>query len=176
MRDGNKSTRMAPYGVYPCKGEDRWCTISIIDDQRWQSFVEVVGRLDWTTDSRFATFLGRVRHMEELNTLISEWTINYTAEEVMTLMQRAGISAGIAQTGSDLAADPQLKARRFFQDLVIPEIGRFQFTGMVPRLSKTPFQFGRTPLMGEHNEYVYTNMFGMSDDEFVKLDAEGVFE
>ena len=94
----------------------------------------------------------------------------------MGIMQDAGIAAGVVQTGKDLANDPHLKARDFFHEIELPGVGKVPYTGMAPRLSKTPSETGPTPLLGEHNHFVFTKLLGLSDEEFVRLDSEGVFE
>jgi crotonobetainyl-CoA:carnitine CoA-transferase CaiB-like acyl-CoA transferase len=47
---------------------------------------------------------------------------------------------------------------------------------MPAKLSKTPYEIKRAPMLGEHNEYVFTQILGMSDEEFVQLMSDGVFE
>ncbi len=91
-------------------------------------------------------------------------------------MQAHGVSAGIVQTGKDLAQDPHLDDRKFFVEVDNPGIGAFSYTGMAARLSETPYEIKRSPRLGEHNEYVYTKLLGIPDEEFVYLYSEGVFE
>ena len=175
-RTGNRSAYMAPHGVYPCKGEDRWCTITVSGDEEWQRFCKVIGNLAWTSDPKFLTVLSRIKNVDELDTFVAEWTIKHTPEEVMRLMQDAGVAAGVVQTGRELATDPQLSSRHFFWEVDLPEVGNFPYNGLPATLSKTPYEIKRAPMLGEHNEYVYTQLLGISDEEFVQLDAEGVFE
>jgi benzylsuccinate CoA-transferase BbsF subunit len=107
-RIGNKSTYTAPHGVYSCKGENRWCAIAVTGDHEWERFCEVIGQKEWREDARFATMLARLENAEILDALIEGWTKDRTAEEVMDLMQDAGISAGVVQNGEQLDRDPQL--------------------------------------------------------------------
>lgn len=175
-RVGNKSTRMAPRGAYPCKGEDRWCTISVVDDEEWERFCKVMGHPDWARSPRFSTIFNRIKNNDELDRLIGQWTRHYSPEELMNIMQGAGIAAGVVQTGKDLANDPHLRSRDFFYEIKLPGMGDVPYTGMTPKLSRTPAETGPTPLLGEHNHYVFTELLGLSDEEFVKLDNEGAFE
>lgn len=176
QRTGNKSTFMAPHGVYPCKGEDRWCTIAVSGDREWQSFCQVLGHPDWVHEPKFEGVLERIKNADDLDEQVATWTIRYSPEEVMKLMQEAGIAAGVAQTGKDLAGDPHLNERGFFWDLDHPGIGNFSYTGMPAGLSETPYEIKRAPMLGEHNEIVYTKILGITDEEFIKLDTEGVFK
>jgi crotonobetainyl-CoA:carnitine CoA-transferase CaiB-like acyl-CoA transferase len=70
-RTGNKSPYMAPHGVYPCKGDDRWCTISVSSDEEWAQFCAVIGNPLWTKDPTFGNTLGRVKNSEVLDTFVA---------------------------------------------------------------------------------------------------------
>jgi crotonobetainyl-CoA:carnitine CoA-transferase CaiB-like acyl-CoA transferase len=95
--------------MYRCKGDDRWCAIAVFTDDEWKSFCRVIGNPVWTKDPKFNTFLGRKQNEDELDRFVEEWTSQRSPEEVMTLMQAAGIGAGIASNIKDMNEDPQLK-------------------------------------------------------------------
>lgn len=176
-RMGNRDPYAAPHGVYPCRGDDRWCTIAVTNDEEWRSFCKVIGNPDWAKEGKFATLVGRKGNEDELDRLVAERTQNYSPEEVMTLMQRAGVPAGVVATSEDLHHDPQLKHRGHFQVLEHKEMGPTVYDSPPYRLSKTPAQLYRAaPCMGEHNEYVCKEILGMSDEEIADLMAEGIFE
>ncbi len=108
---------------------------------------------------------------------MKEWTINHSPEEVMSLMQAAGVAAGVVETGEDMMEhDPQLQHRHFFQELDHPEIGKHRVRGHSFVLSKSPYEVRRSPLLGEHNEYLLKEILGMSDEEVAELVIEGVLE
>ena len=176
-RAGNYCSYAAPHNAYRCRGQDRWCTIAVFSNEEWQSFCLVTRNPLWTRDERFATLLGRKEHELELDRLVEEWTINYTAEEVMTLMQKGGVAAGIVETNQDLLQDPQLRHRHHFWVLNHREMGPLSHMGQACQLSKTPAELKMAaPCLGEHNEYVCTKILGMSDEEFVELLQQGVFD
>jgi len=175
---GNHSSYAAPHGAYRCKGDDRWCAVAVFNDQEWQAFCDVVGNREWTRDTKFATMLGRKANEDELERLVEEWTTRYSAQEVMTMMQAAGVAAGIVQNGEDLVdRDPQLKYRQHLSELHHPEIGS-HFCEMAPfRLSETPGGLKKpAPCLGEHNEFICREILGMTDKEFIELMAVGVFD
>jgi len=176
QRMGNRSTYAAPHGVYRCKGDDRWCAIAVFNDEEWEKFCQAIGSPAWTKDSEFSTLRDRLENQDKLDRLVEEWTINHSPEEAMKIMQAAGVAAGVVQSGQDLDNDPQLKRRQFYWKLDHPEIGSFSYSGMPASLSKTPYEMRRAPFMGEHNEYVLVQKLGMSDEEFVQLMGDGVFE
>lgn len=176
-RVGNKCPHAAPHNAYRCYGEDRWCTIAVFSDDEWQSFCRVIGNPLWTKDARFTTLAGRKEHELELDHFVEEWTSQHTAEEVMTMMQKEGVAAGIVQTGQDLYEDPQLKHRGHSWTIEHREMGPFPYFGQAAKLSKTPAE-GRmpSPCLGEHTEYVCKDILGTPESEFDQLLIEGVFE
>ena len=176
-RMGNRSFHAAPHNAYRCKGKDRWCVISVRSDDEWKSFCEVLNNREWTKDVKFATIRSRLKHEEELNRRVEKWTKYKTAEEVMSLMQNAGVSAGVVQTAQDIHNDIQLKHYHFLWELEHREIGKHHYDGIPFILSKTPNEIKMAaPCLGEHNEYVYKEILGMSEEEYVDLLVEGVFE
>jgi crotonobetainyl-CoA:carnitine CoA-transferase CaiB-like acyl-CoA transferase len=176
-RMGNRSSDAAPHGVYRCRGEDRWCAIAAFADEEWQSFCQVIGNPVWTKDPKFTTLPARKENEDELDRLVEEWTINYSAEEVMTMMQVAGVAAGVVETSQDLLEhDPQLKHRHFIRELDHPEVGKYYAPGPAFALSKCPCEPSSAPLVGEHNEYVLKEVIGMSDEEISELVIDGVVE
>jgi crotonobetainyl-CoA:carnitine CoA-transferase CaiB-like acyl-CoA transferase len=177
MRMGNRHSDAAPHGVYRCRGEDRWCAIAISTDEEWQSFGNVIGSPAWTSNPKFSTNLTRKENEDELDRLVEKWTIDCSAEEVMSLMQAAGVAAGVVETGEDLLEhDPQLKHRHFFWEQDHPEIGKYWAHRHAFVLSKSPCEVRRSPLLGEHNEYALKELLGMSDDKIAELVIEGVVE
>ena len=176
-RAGNRCSYAAPHGAYPCRGEDRWCAIAVYTDDEWKAFCRVIGSPPWTEAPEFSTFLSRKQNEDELDRLVAEWSINFTAEQVMAMMQAAGVHAGVVQTMEDIYNDPQLKHRGHFVEIEHPVIGKHYYDGTAFRLSKTPSKPRMPgPCFGEHNEYFCTKVLGISDDEFVELLGEGVFE
>lgn len=175
-RMGNQSSYAAPHNAYRCLGEDRWCAIAVFTDDEWQSFCKVIGSPALASDPRFATLLARKENEEELDKLVNEWTSNRSAEEVMEVMQSAGVAAGVVETGEDLMEhDPQFRHRNTFIELEYPGIGKYRtHVGAHFLLSKYPYELKVAPLLGEHNEYVLKEILGMPDDEFEKLVEEGV--
>lgn len=174
---GNKRNYAAPHGAYPCKGEDRWIAIGVQTDEEWNSFCRVIGNPDWTSEKRFSTMSGRIENNEELDKLVGMWTIDFTAEQVMVMMQAAGVSAGVVATAEDAELDPQFKHYDFFREMDHPVLGKRTFyhpPGF--KLSKATAELHRPPLLGEHNEYICTEILGMTEKEYDRLAEEGVFD
>jgi benzylsuccinate CoA-transferase BbsF subunit len=176
-RVGNKCSYAAPHGAYRCRGDDRWCAIAVFTDQEWQDFCRVTGNPSWTTDPRFVTLLARKENEEELDRLVTAWTASHSAEEVMQMMQAAGVPAGVLETGEDLLEkDPQIKHRQMFREVDQPRMGKHHPPGYPFLMSRSADEIRRAPLLGEHNEYVLKQILGMSDDEIADLVMAGAVE
>lgn len=175
-RNGNRCEYAAPHGAYPCKGDDRWCVIAVFTDDEWRSLCQVMGEPDWAKDAKFATLLGRKENEEELDSLIADWTLNRTAEEIMAELQAAGVEGTVVKNPKEMYEDPHLQ-RYLWREMEHAEIGKYHLQVPSFRMSKVPTQIRMSgPLIGEHNDHVYLNMAGLSQDEYEQLKNEGVFE
>lgn len=195
-RVGNRIAYAAPHGCYRCKGEDRscnyvstsgtaegrkddrWCVIAVFTDDEWKAFCDVIGNPSWTRDPKFSTLLARKENEDELDRLVQEWTVARSPEDVMMLMQQAGVPAGVVQDAEDiLASDPQLRTRGYYVYLDHSVTGRSAYDGIAYKLSETPGRLTRAaPRIGEHTEYVCREILGMTEEEMDEYLAEGVIE
>jgi benzylsuccinate CoA-transferase BbsF subunit len=176
-RNGNHIAHAAPHGVFPCKGEDLWCAIGVFNNEEWKAFCQVIDMPTLTTEPRFATLKSRKENEAELEELVAAWTSKHFPEEVMIRMQAAGVAAGVVQTMQDIIEhDPQLKEREFLIPLKHPVMGVFSHPTPPYKLSETKAHVTTSPCLGEHTEYVCTELLGMSDEEFIKLWQHGIFE
>ena len=93
-RTGNRDPYVAPQGVYHCRGDDRWLAITTRDDAEWAALARTIGRADLLDDPRFATAAGRYASHDELDRLISEWTMGQDVMAAFHTLQAAGVTAG----------------------------------------------------------------------------------
>lgn len=170
---GNRDPAMAPHGCYRCRGNDKWVTIAVSSDEQWKAFCQVLGNPSWTKEGRFGNALGRWANQDELDKLTEEWTLKHDSYEVMHILQRVGIPAGPVVRPSELYTDPHLKERGFFWEINHRETGTHLYPGMGFKFSKTPATTRIPPnCLGEHNQYVYGEILGMSDEEIAQLEEE----
>ena len=185
-RIGNKDFCMAPHGVYPCKGEDRWCAIAVQNETQWHSFIKILGSPGWGNEAEFSNLDVRIQNQERLDKLISEWTKTQDAEELMEMMQREAIPSSIVSKGQDLHGSRHLNDRGFYQPSKYftaergkPAYDWIEGQGMasvVPvHMSGTPMVYGDYHNIGEDNEYVYGEVLGLSQDEIYRMTDNGAF-
>lgn len=176
-RCGNRSSYASPHGAFPCKGEDSWCALAVFDEVEWQALRRTMGDPAWARAGKFSTLSLRQSNEDELESLINQWTITYARDDLVAVLQEAGIASGPVQDASDLVdLDPQLRERQSFVKLTHPVIGECNHPAPAVKLSKSPSRIRTSPCLGEHNEYVLFELLGISDEEFVELLNEGVLE
>ncbi|MBI2856728.1 MAG: CoA transferase [Chloroflexi bacterium] len=174
-RRGNAHPCAAPHGVYRCLGDDAWCAITVFTDGEWTSFCEVLGSPAWTKDERFSTLLVRQQNVAELDRLIEEWTTTWKADELMLVLQEAGVAAGVVKNAREMYEDPQLAQRGHFWEPAEPGMEAYTFEAPSATLSRTPARFQRrAPFLGEHNDYVFLDLLGLEPLEYARLIDEGV--
>jgi crotonobetainyl-CoA:carnitine CoA-transferase CaiB-like acyl-CoA transferase len=177
LPQGNQSDYIgaAPYGCYKCAGKDRWCVIAVFNEEEWQSLCKVLGEPDWTKEEEFSTLLKRKENAEELDELLAQWTFQHTPEEVVNLLQEAGVPAGVVQNAEDLSRDPQLMARKFFVHLGHQVLGETIADRSPIEFRENPtIGWEAAPLLGEDNRYVYMELLGLSEYELSSYIEKGI--
>ncbi len=177
-RLGNGERDRAPWGCFPCRGEDRWCVIAVEDEADWGRLCAVMGEPEWSREGRFATMTARVANREALESRIADWTREQEDYAVMARCQGAGIAAGVVQSAEDMyRRDPQLAARKFFETIPHFKRGEVSASGIPLGLTATP---GRTPYsgssIGHDNEAVLREVAGLTDAEWAAGLRSGAIE
>jgi crotonobetainyl-CoA:carnitine CoA-transferase CaiB-like acyl-CoA transferase len=126
-------------------------------------------------DERFNTMARRKENRKELDELVTEWTIQHKAEEVVRLLQEAGISSGVVQNAEDLSKDPQLMARRFFVQLDHPVLGK-TVSDRPPIRFEEDITVGwkAAPQLGADNRYVFLELLGLTESELSSYVEKGI--
>lgn len=174
-RCGNQDSIMAPHNCYRCKGDDKWVSIAVATDEEWKALCGAMGNPEWTRDEAFSDAYSRWENRAQLDKLISEWTINYTHYEVMTLLQSVGVAAMPSFNAEEILSDPHVKARGLFTEVEHPVLGKQVVMNPIWKLSETPATIRKAgPCMGEDNEEVFGSLLGMSREEIEKLIEEQI--
>ena len=167
---------MAPHGIFKCDGEDQWVAIAVRHQEDWQALCEAMNRLEWANDERFKTLTDRVENQDVLDRLIEAWTMTRKPRDVMEALQDKGVPAAAVQRPEDrIEHDPNTRDWGLFPEVDHREMGRVRVDGLPVKLSETPadVQHGG-PVLGQHNEIVYQDILGLSNDKITSLENERV--
>ncbi|UFN48438.1 CoA transferase [Roseomonas sp. OT10] len=176
-RVGNRSARHAPHNVFRCRGEDRWCAITVLTDAQWGALATLIGTEALAADPGLATAAGRLARVDEVEAAVSRWTEGREAAEVMARLQAAGIPAGVvADPRSLMEDDPQLRHRRYWQRLDHPELKEATYTSPPFRMDGERVELRRPPLIGEHTDEVLGGLLGYDAARLAALRASGTIE
>jgi crotonobetainyl-CoA:carnitine CoA-transferase CaiB-like acyl-CoA transferase len=171
----NQWPPMAPHGIYPARGEDRWIAIACRSDADWQRLAEVIGR-HWAREARFATAEARLSAQEELDTLLSDWTRERDDFETAAALQSAGVPAGAVQRPAErIDGDPNTREWGLWPTVTHSKMGKVRVDGLPVHFSETDWEIQRgAPCVGEHTDQVLRDLLGMQPDEIQRLHEEGV--
>jgi benzylsuccinate CoA-transferase BbsF subunit len=174
-RKGNRDSIMAPHNCYRCRGDDKWVSIAIATEEEWQAFCKVLGNPAWTGDEKFSDAYNRWENQDELDRLVTEWTVNYTHYEITEMLQKVGIAAMPSFNNQELFSDPHFKERKLAVEVEHPVMGKQVVLGPPWRLSETPAEVTKaSPVIGESDEYVFGELLGLPSNEIKQLIAEQV--
>jgi benzylsuccinate CoA-transferase BbsF subunit len=173
---GNRDAIMAPHGSYPCRmtgDEDEWVALAVSSQKEWKSLCRLMGNPAWTKQQEFNDELSRRENQDELEKHLSAWTKQFGSYELTDMLQKAGIAAVPSFSTRQLTHDKHMEARGFFRkpnhavlgDKVLASLP-IKFSGYQEMNYSTP------PLLGEHNEYVFGELLGLSKEEIRQLTGE----
>jgi crotonobetainyl-CoA:carnitine CoA-transferase CaiB-like acyl-CoA transferase len=158
---GNRDEQRAPHDVYRCSGHYEWVAIAVENDEQFAALAETIGRADLATNPRFRTLEARCLHADELDTLLSAWTIDQGAEAAAAGLRAAGVPAERVAHINDLFSSPPLLSRRFFTELPHPVVGVKQLAGTPWLASRSPMVASTAaPCLGEHTHDVLARWIG----------------
>ncbi|WP_284035383.1 CoA transferase [Neobacillus sp. 114] len=173
QRIGNRDP-LAFCNTYPTK--DGYIFIAPAAQHMWEKLCRIIGKNEWlNSDSPFNSKEGRMENRDVLEKMVSEWTIQYTKEEVFQLLQNAGIACGPVNTLIDIINNPQIKDRNMVQKMNMGEQGDAVFvTGVPIKINDTNVQkFSPPPAIGEHSDEILAEL-GYSMEEIERYLALGV--
>ncbi|HQW50940.1 MAG TPA: CoA transferase, partial [Tepidiformaceae bacterium] len=199
IRLGNHDAEAAPHNAYKCR-DGRWVVIACTTEKHWEGLKAALGRPEWCDMDRMRRRWQRINELREIDRHLGYWFEDFTrlevepalqseegieappirkfsTTEVVELMQSFGVPCGIVQSAEDLRSDPQMEHRGHYWKLEHPVMGLRTYDGPSFRLSGTPTKLTKAaPCLGEDNEYVYRQIVGLTEEEFIDLLATGALE
>ncbi len=172
---GNRDEVGAPHGCYRCLGDDKWIAIAVFTDKEWCALCKVMGREELTEDQRFSSLASRREHLEELDSIITDWTRLHSAEELFHTLQKAGVSAGPSYNIEELIHDKSLTQRGLFVEIQSAEMGNHLATALPWKLEGLdPKAYRPAPVLGKDNDYVFQKLLGLTIEEQRSLEEQKV--
>jgi crotonobetainyl-CoA:carnitine CoA-transferase CaiB-like acyl-CoA transferase len=167
-----------PIGVYPCKGggpnDFVYIYTSRANPEHWTRLLKVMGREDLIGDPRFATPDTRTEHREEVDAIVSAWTIQQDKHTAMKLVGDATIPAGAVLDTMELANDKTFEQRGIRQTMQHPQVGEYVMSGWPVRFNGTTPPVKAAPLLGEHGANVLADWLGYDNDKVGALRKDAV--
>ena len=169
-RTGAILPNVAPSNVY--RTSDGMVLIAANQDTVFSRLAEAMGQSGLATDPKYSTHGARGANQVELDALVERWTQTQATRQVLDLMDRFGVPAGLIYRAPEMLDDPHFKAREAIVTVPHPDFGELRMQNVAPKLSETPGAIRRpSPAMGQHNDEVYSELLALSAERYAQLKA-----
>ncbi|MEJ1163928.1 CoA transferase [Variovorax sp. CCNWLW186] len=149
-RAGSALPGIAPTNAYKCS-DGHYVLVAGNGDSIFRRLMRAIDRADLENDPQLVHNDGRVARVEEIDTAIEAWTLQRSRDEVLAVLDAAGVPVGRIYSVADIAADPQYQARQMIVEATTSDGGTLKVPGVVPKLSATPGRIAHpAPRLGEH--------------------------
>lgn len=175
-RAGNDSGGGQPGRILKCKGWEKdknAYTYFITQAAVWKNICDVIDKPEWKEDENFATPKARLTRLNEVFSAIELWTMTKSKFEVMDICNPLNIPVGPILSMKEIAEEPSLRETGTIVEVDHPERGKYLTVGCPIKLSDSPVDVTRSPLLGEHTEEVLSSFLGYSSDEIDRIKSSG---
>ncbi len=175
-RAGNDSGGGQPGRILKCKGwetDPNAYTYFITQAPVWEAICDLIGEPDWKTKEGYATPPERLDKLNEIFERIEQWTMTKTKYEVMDICNKLDIPQGPILSMKELAEDEGLRATGTIVEVDHPERGKYLSVGCPVKLSDSPADVKRSPLLGEHTTEILAQVLGYSGDDLDRVVNSG---
>ena len=175
-RAGNASGGGQPGSILKCKGwesDPNAYVYFITQAAAWDKVCDVIGKPEWKTDPAYATPPARLDKLDQIFATIEEWTKTKGKFEVMAICNPLDIPCGPILSMKELLEEPSLRETGTVVEVDHPTRGKYFTVGMPVKLSASPAEVRRSPLLGEHNGEILKEVLGYSAEEVAAITASG---
>lgn len=172
----NRDPQMAPHGIYPARGEDRWIALACRDDDDWRRLAAEIGQ-PWARETTLGSAAARLTGQDALDELLGAWTAGFDAEQLAARLLAAGVPASPVRSAAERIDGPRPATPDWglWPTVAHSRIGPARIEGLPVHLSETDWSLRRgAPCLGEHNQFVFGQLLGVDDAELADLAAAGV--
>ncbi|WP_020175321.1 formyl-CoA transferase [Methyloferula stellata] len=178
-RAGNASGGGQPGWILKCKGyetDPNAYIYFITQAPVWDKICKVIGKPEWIEDPGFATAEARLDKLRMIFDTIEAWTKTKTKFEVMDICNPLNIPCGPILSMKELADEPSLRATGTVVEVDHPTRGKYLTVGNPIKLSESPTEVARSPLLGEHTDEILAEVLGLDDNAISELREAGALE
>jgi len=178
-RAGNDSGGGQPGRILKCKGweNDPNAYIYFITQAPvWEKICDVIGEAGWKTSPDYATPKARLPRLNQIFERIEQWTMSKTKFEAMDILNKLDVPCGPILSMKEIAEDASLRATGTVVEVDHPVRGKYLSVGNPIKLSASPTEVVRSPLLGEHTEEILRDVLGYSNAEVASIKASGATE
>jgi len=175
-RAGNASGGGHPGWIVKCKGweadPDAYIYV-IAQAQAFPTLAKVIGHEDWLEDANFNTPDARLPRLAHVFSEIEKWTMTKTKMEIMDILNPLNVPCGPILSMKELAEEPSLRATGTVVEVDHPKRGKYLTVGNPIKLSDSPADVRRSPMLGEHTEEVLREVVGLNDADIQTARQQG---
>ena len=173
-RYGNRNPYAAPGNVYKSR-DGKWITLAASAQSIFERLCHAIGKPDLIGDPKYADNVERLKHADDLDTIIAGWFAERDADDACRHMESFDVSAVRVRTIDELFEEEQIHANGMLVSVEAAELGTLRMQGVTPGFSRTPGAVSNAGnAVGDANDAVYRDMLGLSDKEMMALKDKGV--
>ncbi|MET3794065.1 formyl-CoA transferase [Aquamicrobium terrae] len=175
-RAGNDSGGGQPGRILKCKGweaDPNAYIYFITQAPVWEAICDVIGEPEWKTHPDYAKPVARLPRLNEIFARIEQWTMTRTKFEVMEILNDKDIPCGPILSMKELAEDESLRATGTIVEVDHPVRGKYLSVGNPIKLSDSPTEVTRSPLLGEHTQEILRDVLGFDERRIDEINASG---
>jgi formyl-CoA transferase len=175
-RAGNDSGGGQPGWILKCKGweSDPDAYIYFITQAPvWGAICDLIGKPEWKTDADYATPPARLPRLRQIFDTIEQWTMTKTKFEVMEICNGHDIPVGPILSMKEIAEEKSLRATGTVVEVDHPGRGKYLTVGNPIKLSDSPADVRRSPLLGEHTDEILRKVLGYSQKDVAEIKVSG---
>jgi crotonobetainyl-CoA:carnitine CoA-transferase CaiB-like acyl-CoA transferase len=167
-RLGPDTVNHVPHSHYETR-DGQWVALACTNDLMWQRMCDAMGRIELSTDERFATMPQRLINRDDVNRIVSDYIGSIDRDPLLDHLLGFEVPVGPINSVADIFADPHIQERGSLVEIDVEDVGPVTIMGVLPRLSDTPGELvSGGPKLGQHTDQLLEEL-GLSGDEIAKL-------